>query len=409
MPGSFSKPILIASGANTGVVLPKVPLTGEQARIYSEDWLQDVMYRFPEALPIDEIDSSFAHLVPLCREMNTEAGPVDNVYITPTGKPVLVEAKLWRNPEARRKVFSQILDYAKELSRWTVEEFDTAVRSARRTRNEPDGGLLDVVRRAVGEMDEAKFYDAVSLNLSRGEFLLLIVGDGIRENVAAMAEYLDKNRSLHFTFGLIEMAIYALPDGAHLVQPRILAQSAILHRIVIELNGAGRVVEEEASDGQDGVGDEGLLKNRERYLTFWSEFLTQLQLDDKSQLIPDPTPSTNQSFAMPSPANVRLSARLLQMDESAGVYIRFKRNAVGNRIYERLLEEKADINKALGVPVSWDSNDERHRVIAIQKYSGNLIDDRSTEVQSWMADRVNRFINVFKPRIRRFVEEADLR
>ncbi len=35
---------------------------------------------------------------------------------------MLVEAKLWRNPEARRKVIGQILDYAKELSRWNYED-----------------------------------------------------------------------------------------------------------------------------------------------------------------------------------------------------------------------------------------------------------------------------------------------
>jgi hypothetical protein len=52
--------------------------------------------------------------VPICTELNTPAGPIDNFMVSPSGLPVLVECKLWRNPEARREVVSQILDYAKE-------------------------------------------------------------------------------------------------------------------------------------------------------------------------------------------------------------------------------------------------------------------------------------------------------
>jgi hypothetical protein len=52
------------------------------------------------------------------------------------------EAKLWRNPEARRQVVGQVLDYAKELARWSYEELQGAVRLAR---SEPDLKLYDLV------------------------------------------------------------------------------------------------------------------------------------------------------------------------------------------------------------------------------------------------------------------------
>src|SRR5262245_17435409 len=132
MSNSFSKPVLIPQ-TGEAVVLERVPLTGADSTAeYSETWLQDLLYRFPQALPITEIDEGFSDLIAVCKEMNTPVGAVDVVYITANGRPVIVEAKLWRNPEARRKVVGQILDYAKELSRWTYESFDAAVRSARR-------------------------------------------------------------------------------------------------------------------------------------------------------------------------------------------------------------------------------------------------------------------------------------
>jgi hypothetical protein len=86
--------------------------------------LQDLVHKHPEALPIEEIDPSFSGPVSICRELNTPAGPIDNFLVTPSGLPILVECKLWRNPQARREVVGQVLDYAKELARWTSADIE---------------------------------------------------------------------------------------------------------------------------------------------------------------------------------------------------------------------------------------------------------------------------------------------
>jgi hypothetical protein len=85
----------------------------------TEAHIQALIHEHPACLPIVEIDAMFSGPVPICTELNTPAGPIDNFMVTPSGLPVLIECKLWRNPEARREVVSQILDYAKELSRWS--------------------------------------------------------------------------------------------------------------------------------------------------------------------------------------------------------------------------------------------------------------------------------------------------
>src|SRR5262245_37123466 len=152
MTSAFSKPILVPKTGKE-IVLDRVPLSGaESSDEYSEAWLQDLLYRFPQALPIAEIDDSFAGIIPVCKEMNTPVGPVDLVYITAKGRPVVVEAKLWRNPEARRQVVGQILDYAKELSQWNYERLDAAVRSAQRVedRTAIPKGLFDIARHSGG-------------------------------------------------------------------------------------------------------------------------------------------------------------------------------------------------------------------------------------------------------------------
>ena len=236
MTSAFAAPLIVRPD-QTSIGLERVALSGgNSAEAYSEDWLQDLLYRHPQALPVTEIDDSFSGLVPVCREMETPVGPVDVVYVTRTGRPVIVEAKLWRNPESRRKVIGQILDYAKELSRWNYETFDAAVRRARRAEDgESPKGLVELMGLAKDSPEAARFFDALSQSLKRGDLLLLIVGDGIREGVGAIADFLEGHASLHFTFGLVEMAIFQMPDGGQLVQPRVLAQSTIVRRIVVDL------------------------------------------------------------------------------------------------------------------------------------------------------------------------------
>ena len=154
---------------------------------YSEDWLQGRLFEHPEILPFGEIDPSFAPAIPLCRELPTDAGPIDLAYVSDTGRVTLVECKLWRNPEARREVIGQILDYAKELATW---DYDLLSRSVGRAAGRSGDALYDIVAEQDPTLDQAIFADDVARNLSDGRFLLAIVGDGIRESVENIASFL---------------------------------------------------------------------------------------------------------------------------------------------------------------------------------------------------------------------------
>lgn len=410
MTSSFSKPLLTRPG-NQPESLERVPLSGsESSAEYSESWLQDLLYKFPESLPIAEIDGGFADLIPVCREMNTPAGPIDVLYITPNGRPVIVEAKLWRNPEARRKVVGQILDYAKELSHWNYESLDAAVRAARRAEDgsQSPKGLFEVARLKAPDLDESRFFDSVSQSLRRGDLLLLIVGDGIREGVGAITQFLESHGTLHFTFGLVEMAIYRLPGGGHLVQPRVLAQSTIVRRIVVKLEGSGLVTLEEAeaeSPAESGI-DENLAQTREKFTRFWTEFLARLDLDDKSQPVSKPGRSTNQYFSMPTSA-AWVSAYLMQSDQRAGVYLTFNKGPIGDRLYAALKEDQEGIEVALQSPVHWASDGEKHWISARQSYPGVLLVEHRNDVMAWLSEHVNSFTTVFRPRIAKVLREIE--
>lgn len=49
-----------------------------QKPMYNEKWLQDLLRRNPEILPVAEIEPVFYPLIPIGQEVGTETGAIDN-------------------------------------------------------------------------------------------------------------------------------------------------------------------------------------------------------------------------------------------------------------------------------------------------------------------------------------------
>ncbi len=218
--------------------LEKVSLTlsSDGPKLYDEDWIQDLIHNNPLVLPVEELEPAFFPLYPVCRELKTPAGYLDNLFVSANGSLTLVECKLWRNPEARREVVGQALDYAKEFASWQYEDLAQAIKE---TTNSGGNMLYDSVASDIDGLDEATFVDSVSKNLRRGRFLILIVGDGIREGVENISNFLQKHAGLDFTFGLVELGLFKIPEQEqYIVHPRILARTYTVERAVIRAEGA---------------------------------------------------------------------------------------------------------------------------------------------------------------------------
>ncbi len=238
----YTRPLLVRKeGAER---LPRVHFSD---RMMNERWLQDLLFENPALIPVAEIEAAFAPLTPVAREVPTPAGPLDLLFINSDGYPTLVETKLWRNPQARRQVVSQIIDYAKDFAEWSYTDLAKAV-----GRTDDGGGQDDPLWAAVAEeqgtdeddeLDDygrQQFVETVERNLRRGTFLLLIIGDGIREGVEQMTAYLQQTPSLNFTLALVEMAVYRLDakqDEPLLVQPRVVTRTQEVVRAVVRIEG----------------------------------------------------------------------------------------------------------------------------------------------------------------------------
>jgi hypothetical protein len=209
---------------------------------YRERWLQKLVSRYPNVLPIEQIEPALTPAIPICMELPLASGFADNLYATPDGDLIIGETKLFRNPEARREVVGQVIDYAKDLSALSYERLNESIMRA----EAPDGhghhpivGLYEAVASFTGqgELIEEQFIDAVSRNLERGRLLLLVIGDGIQVGTENIAAFLQQHAGMHFTLGLVELAIFELPSeiGGYLVQPRILGRTKNIDRGIVTI------------------------------------------------------------------------------------------------------------------------------------------------------------------------------
>lgn len=207
---------------------------------FSEAVLQNILALNPSLLPFEDIEMSFSPAVLLGREMGTAAGPIDLSYVSPTGQLAFVETKLWKNPGARREVVVQILDYAKEVSRWSFDDLNAAVRKSKQPdgKTEQGAGVVECLQRTGVSAGETELVDAISRNLKAGRFLLLLVGEGIREGVEDLVGLLQSSPTLRFTMGLIELGLYRMNPDAEwplLIQPRVLCRTEEVVRAVIDI------------------------------------------------------------------------------------------------------------------------------------------------------------------------------
>jgi hypothetical protein len=206
----YGAPILLFHAENHSIELERIDLEKGSDSPYDEGWLQQQIDENPALIPVGDIDPIFGELIPVCRELRTSVGPLDNLYVNELGMLTLG------------------MDY---------DDLVTRINSKTgRTGN----SLYEIVSERVEGVGEKEFVDSVTRNLARGRFLLLVVGDGIRENVENISTYLQEHAQLNFTFALVEQSLYKLDYDERfsiLVQPRIIAKTVEVERAVIRIEG----------------------------------------------------------------------------------------------------------------------------------------------------------------------------
>ncbi len=224
----ISRPHIVTQSGTTKHATPLVRLPLERG--YDEAWIQDLLDQAPDILPVEEIDDRvMLPLFSMGREISTPIGSIDNLFISQNSHVVLVETKLWRNPEARRSVVAQTLHYASHLRDWRYSDLDQLWR-----RTHPDKPSLWESLNPEG-FTEAEWIDRVNYLLSQGQLTLLIVGDGIHSETEILAKAVGAQPDFHYRLGLVELRLFALASGDVLVLPMTVARTVEIERAVVRI------------------------------------------------------------------------------------------------------------------------------------------------------------------------------
>ena len=224
------KPILISGNKYRALI--KID---ESNKKYDESWLQKIIHENPQLYPIENPLNNDLKIISLGREINTGVGKIDILLLTSDAELIIVETKLWRNPEKSRTVLAQIVDYAKELSKWEYEDFDSAIKVAQRDKKSLRViSLEEIIQQEFSNQNITDFKDRFVENVKRGILNLSIIGDKISANLLLLSETIQGSPGLNFNLNLIEMKLY-LHEKEIIVIPDIIGKTKEVVRGIVKI------------------------------------------------------------------------------------------------------------------------------------------------------------------------------
>jgi len=159
----------------------------------NEAALQNILYEDPEIIPIEELGENLAKPKLFVKEAGLPgSGNTDLIGIDKEGGITIIECKLAANPDVRRKVIGQVLEYAAYLWKMTYEQFDSI---CSRAESWGEKHLADVIRDTIEETDEPwseeVFRQKVSSSLEMGDFRLIIAVDALNDELRRIIQFLN--------------------------------------------------------------------------------------------------------------------------------------------------------------------------------------------------------------------------
>jgi hypothetical protein len=169
----------------------------------NESWLQQLIAEHPSLIP------GVSERAVACREFSSGIGPADVVILDESGDLTLIECKLTTNPQIRREIVGQVLDYASRLWGMRVDEFEARWRRAAKTESSP-----------LSAFDDAGTYtrERLAENLQAGRMRLVLAVDQVNDDLKRIVEYLNLITLSEVSVFVMEF-VHAQRDGVEVLMP----------------------------------------------------------------------------------------------------------------------------------------------------------------------------------------------
>lgn len=184
----------------------------------NEFWFRDAIFAQPllAIAPCEQAGLTDDDWFPWQKEFSTAAGPIDVLLVSSRGRLAIVETKLAVNPENRRKVLGQALDYLSQLQDALRANFPPL----------PDG--------AAATTDQEEVMERVA----DGDMLVIIASDDVDDRVERLSKTVFGDQLLkQWKLALVDLALF-LPcgqDGPPLVVPVLRSAVTVEARQVVRV------------------------------------------------------------------------------------------------------------------------------------------------------------------------------
>ena len=193
------------------------------AKFKLEKELHNLLYNSPDVLPLADLNPEANPVAFFIKEAGLPgSGHTDLIGFDKDGNIVIVECKLAKNTEIKRKVIGQIIEYAAFLWGLSYEDIDAiSMRSEGKT-------LSELAKASIGrDFKPEEFIMGVENSLTQGNFELIIAVDKINHELERIIEYLDKSERPGVQIRALEVRLFANGD-TQIIAPRLYGKPRLI-------------------------------------------------------------------------------------------------------------------------------------------------------------------------------------
>jgi len=193
-----------------------------------KEW-QDMIVENPSLIPVVDIcQGSTALVLAIDQYWIPTAGQSDILAFSANGDIAIIECKHSYNPESRREVVAQILEYAAGLWGQTYETIDDRIRATM------GQSLADMMLRRMQDedWDEEAFRSGVRRTLEAGSFILVVAVDRTNDQLNSIIRFINGCSKPAFSLCAFEIELFQADDVEILV-PHLYGQPEISAKPVV--------------------------------------------------------------------------------------------------------------------------------------------------------------------------------
>jgi len=375
---------------------------------FDEKWLQEVLFANIDLIQPTDASYDRIQLVPLCRELNLNDGIrnlfLDILAITETGKLILIECKLWKNPQARREVLAQAFEYASLLQSLSYSDLSSKLR--RHIDSGSEDPIIFALRSAGISVDESLLISRIDQGMKKGNFHVVIAGDGIRTDLVNLVNS-PAMTGMTADLSLLEISVHQDDEGKILLSPSVPQEiETVTRTVLISTEGMPVSIEEDESEinplpnQKSPVQRQMKEEKKELNTLFWRRAIEEIKFSHPDQDSLRRGGSNWCKALLPAPLKWITAWR---SKDQIGVFLRIDGEDIPKyKVFfdERLDLMREEISSDISVNIPADGSDGWSTALFLSvNYSEiDVYDPNTIDLQiEWLAEHLDKFVNYIRP------------